>query len=310
MYKVSVITPVYNGVITINETIKSILSQSHKNFELIVVDDGSIDNSEKIIKSFKDSRIKYYKIENSGSPARPRNFGIKEATGDFIAFCDQDDVWYKDKLEKQIQAYNSNKNKERIGLIATSANFIDENGSKVGGNYYERDEYINSGKARELLLSSNFITACSSLVPAFVIKEIGFLNENLKGIDDYDYWLRITKKYGVLKIKDPLCAWRKSKSALSANKTDLYSENEKIFKELEKKENNQTVINAHTKNLNRIFVSSIIENKQGVTGKVFPDLKKRKLSAKSKFVVSIYSKNSNLGIFLVRLFKKVGLIKI
>ncbi len=302
--------PVYNGEAHIQESMGSIFKQGYKNLELIIVNDGSTDNSEKIIKSFDDSRIKYFKIENSGAPAKPRNYGIKKAAGNFVAFCDQDDIWYENKLEKQTEAYESSKNKEKIGIIVTSAVFIDEKGNKFDGNIYEKDKYLEPNIARELLLSSNFITACSALLPIHVVKETGFLNENLKGNDEYDYWLRITKNYGVCKIKEPLCAWRKSSTTLSSNKTNLYLENEKIFKKLEETEKSPMVISTHTKNLNRLFVSSILEDRSEITQDVFIKLKNRKLSLKSSIVVLVYQLNSKIGAIFVKILKKIGLIKL
>ena len=102
---ISVIVPTYNRADLISETIESILNQTYKYFELIIVDDGSTDNTEEVIRKFKDSRIKYIKTDNWGGPARPRNTGIKKTKGEYIAFCDDDDIWLPKKLEKQIRVF-------------------------------------------------------------------------------------------------------------------------------------------------------------------------------------------------------------
>ena len=104
---VSAIVTTYNRANLIGETINSILKQSFKNFELLIVDDGSTDNTGDVINSFQDKRIVYIKSDNWGGPARPRNIGIKRAKGEYIAFCDDDDLWVKDKLEKQLNIFKT-----------------------------------------------------------------------------------------------------------------------------------------------------------------------------------------------------------
>ena len=99
---VSVIVSTHNRADLLCETLDSILSQTYENFELIVVDDGSTDNTEEVVKRHSAGRINYLKIDNWGGPARPRNIGIEKAKGKYIAFCDDDDIWLPKKLEKQI----------------------------------------------------------------------------------------------------------------------------------------------------------------------------------------------------------------
>ena len=101
--QISVITPCYNAESTIRETIDSVLRQTFKDWELLIIDDCSTDNSAEIIREYssRDSRIKYFKTEEkSGSPSTPRNIGIDNASGEYIAFLDADDVWLPDKLAK------------------------------------------------------------------------------------------------------------------------------------------------------------------------------------------------------------------
>jgi len=106
---VSIITPNYNCAIFINQTIESVLSQSYQNWEMLIIDDCSTDNSIEIIEKYKkqDTRIKLLKTKyNSGSPKEPRNIGIKNAQGRFITFLDSDDLWLPDKLERQIPLFD------------------------------------------------------------------------------------------------------------------------------------------------------------------------------------------------------------
>ena len=124
--KVSVITASYNCAKFIEESIKSVLNQTYDNLELIIVDDCSTDNTEEIVNEYikKDSRIKFYRLNNNSGAAVARNKGLDEATGRFIAFLDSDDIWDKQKLEKQINFMQTN----NYGFSFTSYRLIDENG--------------------------------------------------------------------------------------------------------------------------------------------------------------------------------------
>ena len=126
---VSIITPVYNAERFLSETIKSVKEQTYKNWELLLVDDCSKDNSAKIIKEFNrtDDRIKYIKLEKNSGASISRNTGIKNAKGRFIAFVDSDDLWEPEKLEIQI-SYMLEKN---LGFTFTSYRYMKENGVKT-----------------------------------------------------------------------------------------------------------------------------------------------------------------------------------
>ena len=100
--KVSVIIPTFNREHLLKETMEYILNQTFKDFELIIVDNYSSDNTENAVKSYNDKRIRYFKNQNNGVIAVNRNFGIKKARGEFITFCDDDDLWLPQKLEKQL----------------------------------------------------------------------------------------------------------------------------------------------------------------------------------------------------------------
>ena len=127
---ISVIIPCYNAEKYISETIESVIKQTYSNWELLVVDDCSTDDSENIIKSYakKDSRIKYYRTEsNTGTPAEPRNIGINKAKGEYVALLDADDLFLPNKLEKQIEFINEG-NKE---LVFSNGVIIDDFGKVI-----------------------------------------------------------------------------------------------------------------------------------------------------------------------------------
>lgn len=105
--KVSVIIPTYNRAHLIGRAIKSVLNQTYKDFEIIIVDDGSTDKTEEVVKDFKDERVRYIRREKNKGGSAARNTGIKAARGEYIAFQDSDDEWLPEKLEKQMKAFEA-----------------------------------------------------------------------------------------------------------------------------------------------------------------------------------------------------------
>ncbi len=190
--KISVIIPAYNSEKFIKRTIQSVLNQTYKDFEVIIVDDGSTDNTKEVVEEFqkKDSRIKYLWQENSGAPARPKNKGIKESKGKYIAFLDHDDEWLPEKLEKQLVLFEKQKNSKlrfvsSWGLIFNAKeNQTYEHKIKKRGNVFQE------------LLANNFILSCSSIfLKKEIFESVGFFDENLKFSDDWEMWIRIAQKY-------------------------------------------------------------------------------------------------------------------
>ena len=190
---VSIVIPTYNHAEFIIKALKSVIDQTYKNWEAIIIDNESVDETYKIINSLNDSRIKYFKISNDGVIAKSRNLGIKEAKGDWIAFLDSDDWWTKDKLEVC------------FGKISENVDFI-----------YHAHEYVFKSKSffkkkiikgrqlkkpilNDLLVGTitkgTQISNSSVIVRKNILNKIGGLNENkiLVGSDDYDTWLRIAQ---------------------------------------------------------------------------------------------------------------------
>ncbi|MGA9379390.1 MAG: glycosyltransferase family A protein, partial [Phormidium sp.] len=124
MSLISVIIPVYNGEKTIRETIESVLNQTYKNFELIVINDGSQDATLEVVSAIEDQRLKVFSYSNAGLSAS-RNRGIFQANSEFITFLDADDLWLPDKLESQ---FNALQNNSEAALAYSWTNYIDESG--------------------------------------------------------------------------------------------------------------------------------------------------------------------------------------
>ena len=198
---VSIITPVYNGSQYLSEAIESALAQTYKNFELLIVNDGSTDNSADIIRPFlKDSRIIYIEQKNAGVAAA-RNTALKQARGKYIGFLDQDDLWLNNKLELQITALEKDGS---LALVHSRQDFIDSHGNK------KKYDWITEGEGycfRENFIK-NRIAVLTVLIRKKIIDEIGFFNEQLSGADDYEMWLRVTLKYPIKYIDQSLAFYR------------------------------------------------------------------------------------------------------
>jgi len=196
------VVPTFNRENLLKETAEAILNQTFKDFELIIVDNYSKDNTEKLVKSYNDKRIKYFKTQHNGIVAVNSNFAIPKATGALIAFCDDDDLWMKEKLEKQVLEFEKD---EQIGLVCTNGFSFDENGirKKMGSS-------IDHHLSFEKLLNNNTIASCSVVVRKNVLKDVGIFDEDkdILTAEDYELWLRIAKKYRMKYIGTPLVKYR------------------------------------------------------------------------------------------------------
>ncbi|MFR3521623.1 MAG: glycosyltransferase family 2 protein, partial [Clostridia bacterium] len=181
---VSIITPVYNGEKYIEKCIESVLNQTYKNLEMIIVDDGSIDNSENIIKKYtkENSFIKYIKLKENRGISNARNVALKNATGRFVAFLDCDDIYYKDKIKKQVNFMIEN----NYFFTYTSYNLIDENGQNLNKIICAK-EYENY----KSLLRGNNIGCLTVMIDRLKINENLIFSSNPH--EDYILWLSILK---------------------------------------------------------------------------------------------------------------------
>lgn len=209
---ISVIVPTFNRKDLLKRTINSILDQTYKVFELIIVDDGSTDNTEDYVRSINDKRIRYFKTENWGGPARPRNIGIDKASGDYIAFCDDDDIWFSDKLK--IVAEHIEKFPEVILFCHNVA--IYDNGKKKGvSNHHPYGLFPDLYKS--LLFDHNRISTSSTVVKREKAISIGGFSERIDYItvEDYDFWLRLSRTGAIYIIDKVLGAYFISDDCIS-----------------------------------------------------------------------------------------------
>ena len=192
---ISVVIPSYNRKEFLKRSIDSAINQTKKPFEIIVVDDGSTDGTETMIKSDYDF-VKFIKQKNKGVSAA-RNIGIKVSIGEWICFLDSDDEWKKDKLEKQINAMKSNP-----GYKFFHSNEIwIKNGIRIN---QKKKHKKYGGDIFDKCLDMCRISPSSVMINKTVFDEVGNFNEDLVVCEDYELWLRICDKYRVFFIDEPL----------------------------------------------------------------------------------------------------------
>ena len=225
---VSIIMPAYNASKFIRESIESVVSQTYVHWELLIVDDCSTDNTATIVKEYqaKDSRIIYIQMdENSGSPAGPRNRGLKEAKGEFVAFLDSDDLWKAQKLELQIHFML----KYNYEFTCSDYEIITEAGEKV--NSYSPSSVADY----KMMLRNNSVGCLTAVVKRSLIKGHTFPN---CGHEDYALWLQLIKKVGkIYAYSEPLAAYRKVSNSVSSNKVKVF----KFFWYIYRREENLSI---------------------------------------------------------------------
>ena len=193
--KISVIIPTYNRKKTLARAIQSVINQSLSPFEILIIDDGSNDGTEEWVKE-NFQNIKYI-YQNNRGVSSARNIGIKNANGDWIAFLDSDDEWLPNKLHEQVKAIESN---PKIKFFHTNEIWI-RNGVRV--NQMKKHKKYG-GYIFEKCLDICRVSPSSVLIRKEVFDNIGVFDESLRVCEDYDLWLRITSKYPVVFLDEPL----------------------------------------------------------------------------------------------------------
>lgn len=196
---VSVILPTYNRAHLIDRAIRSVLNQTYQDFELIVVDDCSTDNTKEVVKSFKDERITYIKHEKNKGAAAARNTGIKAAKGEYIAFQDSDDDWFPEKLKKQMKVFEMAQSE--VGIVYTGFWRIEGNKKTYIPSYRVSQK---EGNIHKQLLKGNFVTTQSVVIRKKYFEKLGMFDENLPRLQDWELFIRVSKYYKFKCIDEPL----------------------------------------------------------------------------------------------------------
>lgn len=220
--KVSFIIPTFNGEKYLPNCLESVFNGSYKNFEVIVVDDGSTDNTREVLTLYED-RVKYIFQERKGMAAA-RNFGMENVTGELIAFLDVDDVNGKMRIELEVKKLLEN---PRSGMVFCGCTFINEGGSflKGVGRYpdFEKSKFLG------ILFEENKIFSISTtLIRKDVIEKVGYFDQSLPFLEDYDLWLRIASKYPIEYIDLPITRIRKH----SNNYEKMFENTDEIQKKI------------------------------------------------------------------------------
>jgi len=218
--KVSIGIPSYNHEKYISETIESILNQTFQDFEIIITDDGSSDNSLDVIKSISDPRIKLFVFDENQGACKAVNNCIKNSRGEYFAYVSSDDVWDKDKLEKQVKFLDEN---PHFPAVFTKVNIIDEDGKEfIDKNHFYFSVFEQKNRSRSRWLNhffykGNCICHPSILIRKDVYNEIGFYNELMANLPDFDMWVRLSLMYDFHIIDEKLTKFRVRKDEKNAS---------------------------------------------------------------------------------------------
>jgi glycosyltransferase involved in cell wall biosynthesis len=222
---VSIITPIYNSGKYIATTIESIINQSYQNWELLITDDGSTDDSIRIIKHYskKDDRIKLFRLHKNTGAAVARNNSIKMAIGRFIAFCDSDDIWLPEKLEKQVS-------------FMMEHNYAVTHTSYICMDDYGKYRYTVRCKQRIGYFSLLYNNGIGCLAGIYDVSSLGkAYMPIMDNREDWGLWLSIVKKVTYIHGMDEILAiYRDRENSLSSRKMDMLKYNYQIYRQVEK----------------------------------------------------------------------------
>jgi len=196
----SVVIATYNRAHTLSRAVRSVLDQTYKDFEIVVVDDGSKDRTAEVVASFNDTRIKYIKHDRNRGVSAARNTGINATTSKYVAFQDSDDVWLPEKLDKQMAIFKEAP--PSVGVVYTG--FLKIAGGSVayvpGPSLTKKDGRIYDS----LICRGNYVTPQAAVVRRECFEKAGLFDENIRCFEDWELWLRISECYEFKCVDQPL----------------------------------------------------------------------------------------------------------
>lgn len=222
---VSIIVPVYNAEKFLEETIKSVQEQTYENWELLLVNDCSKDNSKKIAKKYLSKKIKWIDMEKNSGAALTRNKGIEESTGEFLCFLDADDLWDKNKLKKQVAFMK----KHKYEFSFTGYEFADEEG-KPNGKKVSVPEKITYKQA---LKNTTIWTSTVMLDMSRLSKEEAYMPNVRRGQDTATWWKILKKIDCAYGLNEVLSYYRRTNESLSANKITALKRTWNLYRNVE-----------------------------------------------------------------------------
>lgn len=221
---VSVIIPTYNRAFTLKRAIDSVLHQTYKELELIIVDDGSTDNTVEIIHSYRDNRINLVCLSENCGANIARNTGIKLAKGEYIAFQDSDDEWLENKLEIQINYMEQTDKK----VCYCSYTLYEDNKKTIVPDPFEDIEQYGE-KIKKTLRKGNVVPTPALVIHRQVVEKAGMFNEKMRRLQDYEYVIRICQYYEIAYINKPLVNAYRMKNCITNDKSVLVETYKLIF---------------------------------------------------------------------------------
>lgn len=249
MPEVSVILPAYNAHSTIKDTIISVLNQTFSDFELIIINDGSTDDTLEVVGRIDDSRIQVHTNTNSG-PSATRNKGIELAQGNYITFIDSDDMWTEQKLEYQYKALS---NQPDYDVAYSWTLFMD-----ISGNILHPVRSVDfSGFVFDELINYNFIGSGSNiLVSRDAVIKTGYFNTEYKLSEDWDYSLRLAKSFKFVCVPQFHIQYRQSSNSLTSNIELIESESTRVISDNYNNQNYQNFYKLKNKSISNIKLYS------------------------------------------------------
>ena len=216
---VSVILPTYNGATRGNgeylrQALESVLNQSHENFELIIINDGSTDNTENLIKSYRDKRIIYLKNESNKGLGATRNRGLRIVKGDYICFLDDDDLYYENRINTQLNKMLE----DNSDVSICGVDIIDEKGKIIRSSI--KKNFIVP--ILDICLINIHIYPSSLMISRNLFNRIGYFKEYICGVEDYDYIIRIALNYNIYYQGNALFAYRLHSQNMTKNLEQMF----------------------------------------------------------------------------------------
>lgn len=281
----SIIIPTYNSEQFLSQTIQSILNQTYKNFELIIINDGSTDSSKSIIESFNDTRIKYYENKKNKGIVFTRNYGLQLAKGEYIGMVDSDDIVYPEKFEEQITFLEKNKD---FGMVGSWVKFIDVEGKRLSGSWKLNapPEMIPS-----IMLFNNYFVQSAVLSRRESISRFTF-KVDFPTAQDYLMWVEVTQNYKTWNLPKYMLDYRVHKGGITEKHKEVRSEKEKEIFRMQLK---RLEIDATDKELE---LHSLIKDDRPIT-------QINTLKSIEEWLLKIISKNKTLKVYDHRMLTKV-----
>ncbi len=218
MYEISVVIPTYNREKYIKNAVESVLAQKGKSGsfsirEIIIVDDESVDNTEEIVKSINDDRIRYIKLAVNSGASEARNIGVKAADSDWIAFQDSDDLWHKDKIEKQVKYLADHPD---VYMVSHPVKAVFEDGSVLYTGISEEPDMVPE------LAERNYYDTPTILINRECFLNSGGFDNSLKALEDWDFSIRFADKYKIGMVNEVLLDSQMVSNGISSGARNYY----------------------------------------------------------------------------------------